>query len=124
MESLTQTIDASNADVHQGGFVGGLYVRPFDMPKGSIHKGHSHYIDHVGDLVSGAVRIRWRREDGSAEGVTDVLVPAMITVRADTWHEIEALEDSKWRCIFSEAEAEKVHGDSNAVPWHLEKPHV
>lgn len=119
------TIDKSNADLHQGGFVGdgGFYVRPMTLSKGSVHKGHSHYIDHVGNLVSGAVRVHWRREDGSAEGVTDVLVPAKILVRADTWHQIEALENSVWECWFSRAEADAMNDDAKGS-FYLEKPCV
>lgn len=115
------TIDASNAADHQGGFLGdgGFYVRPIEMRAGAVHKGHSHYIDHIGELVRGKVRIRWRREDGSAEGVVDVLVPALLTIRKDTWHSIEALEPSYWRCWFARAEADT---DEARGSFYLEKP--
>jgi hypothetical protein len=124
---MTTVIDRSNVHLYQSGYVGTedeaiAYVRPFNMKAGSVHKGHSHYIHHVGVLISGSVRVSWRREDGSAEGVTEILAaPCLLTIRKDTWHEIEALEDSVWWCWFSGAEAEKEYGDSNAVPWHLEK---
>lgn len=116
-------IDSSNADLHQGGFIGdgGFYVRQATLPKGSISIGHSHWIDHIGLLVSGAVRIKWKREDGSAEGMIDILVPAKVAIRADTWHEVEALEDSEWECWFAAAEADRVYGSRDAVPWHVEK---
>lgn len=122
---MNLVIDASNADLYQGGFLGdgGFYVRPMILKKGTKHKGHSHEIDHVGNLVSGSARVRWRREDGSAEGVTDVLVPAKMTIRADTWHEIEALEDSVWECWFARAEADSLD-DRTRGRFFLEKADV
>lgn len=119
-----EAIDESNADLHQGGFVGGFYIRPMRLINaGECHDGHEHYIDHPMNLIRGSVRIEWRKQATGESGVLDVLVPCKVLIRADTWHKITALEDDTfWECWFSEGEAEKVYGDKNAVPWHMEKP--
>jgi quercetin dioxygenase-like cupin family protein len=124
-------IDRSNADLYRGGFASdGTYltpdsafmVRPIDLAAGQRHKGHAHYIDHVGNLVSGQARVHWRREDGSDEGVIEMLVPAKVLIRADTWHEIEAVTDCVWECWFAAASAAQLDPESRAR-WYLEKPH-
>jgi hypothetical protein len=121
---IVKTIDETNADLHQGGFVGegGFYVRRWTGHRGQVCKGHAHWIDHVGNLVSGQVRIRWRNPDTGEEGIVEMLVPSKICVRAERWHQIEALTDGViWECWFAAAEADRVYGSRDAVPWHLEK---
>lgn len=117
----TKTIDAMNADLHQGGFIGmgGFYVRPFTHKKGEVYQGHAHYIDHVGNLVSGAVRVHWRDPDGT-EGIVEMLVPSKIHMPAGRHHRIEPLEDSRWECWFAKAEADRIYGDDAQVRWTLE----
>jgi len=123
---MKKTINQENADIYESGFVGEhTYIRRFKLAKGEKKDGHSHYIDHTGNLVSGAARITWHHEtDLMRHGVIDLLVPAKVDIRADCWHEIEALEDSVWECWFSAHEAERVYGveQAKAVNWHLEKP--
>lgn len=115
-------IDQSNAEDHQGGFVGmgGFYIRPFQHRAGEVYLGHSHYIDHVGNLVSGAVRVHWKDPDGS-EGVIEMLVPSKIHMPAGRHHRIEPLVDSVWECWFSKAEADRIYCEDSQVNWTLEK---
>jgi len=124
-------IDESNADQYTDGMCrdgtehapeGAFFVRRFVMPAGDVHAGHSHWIDHVGNLVSGQALVRWRREDGSAEGEIEMLVPAKILVRADTWHEITALTPCVWECWFSRDAAEKLTDEEGRRNWYFEKP--
>ena len=124
------TIDQSNAEMYCGGFAregtphapdSAFFIRPFELKAGQEHKGHSHFIDHVGNLVSGQARVEWRREDGTAEGTIDMLIPSKILIRADTWHRIVALTDITWECWFSRADADKLTDDEGRRQWFLEK---
>lgn len=115
------TIDQSNAEDHRGGFVGagGFYIRPFSHKKGVDYVGHSHFIDHVGNLLSGQVRVHWKDPDGTA-GVTEMLVPCKIHMPAERHHRLEILEDAEWECWFAQAEADRVYGADSKVKWNLE----
>lgn len=117
---MNLTIDESNADVHRGGFVGtgGFYIRPFHHAKGAQYQGHSHYIDHVGNLVSGKVRVHW--SEGDESGVIDMLVPCKIHMPAGRHHRLEIIEDAVWECWFAQAEADKIYGDDTKIDWNLE----
>lgn len=115
------TIDDSNAHEHQGGWIGigGFYVRAFEHKVGEPYQGHEHYIDHVGNLLSGKARVYWRDRDGT-EGVIEMLVPSKIHMPKDRWHRIEAIEDTRWECWFSKAEADRLCLDPQ-THWTLEK---
>lgn len=117
-----QVIDATNAVENQGGFVGlgGFYVRQFMHKKGSNYIGHAHHIDHVGNLLSGQVRVHWRDPDG-AKGVIDMLVPSKIHMPKDRWHQIECMTDeASWECWFAQAEDDRLCLDPE-TNWTLEK---
>ena len=123
-------IDHDNAEQYQGGFArddtplapeGAFFIRPIALKTGEQHAGHSHHIDHVGNLVSGQARIKWRREGGSGEGEIVLLVPSKILIRADTWHEITALTDAQWECWFSRDAADKL-SDFERTNYYFEKP--
>lgn len=118
MERLT--INEANAEDHRGGFVGtgGFYIRPFEHKAGTEYVGHSHYIDHVGNLVSGKVRVHW--SEGEQSGVIDMLVPSKIHMPAGRFHRIEVIEDALWECWFAKAEADRIYGDAATVDWTLE----
>lgn len=107
---------------HNRGFVGGLYIRPFGpVAVGYVHEGHAHYIDHAMFVESGAVRVDWSSPDGRS-GSLIVEAPNFVNVKAEASHRIEALEDgTRWRCIFAEAEAEKLSDAEKAVPFHSER---
>ncbi len=117
-------VDASNVDLFRGGFLGagGFYVRPFKIRAGERKAGHEHYINHLGMLLSGKARVHWRTPDGSQSGTVDFTVPwAAMHIRADHWHEIEAITDVEWACVFSKHEADAIYGDAAKVDWIMEK---
>jgi len=119
-------VDEANIDLFRGGFLGrgGYYVRPFSLKAGQRKPGHAHYINHLGLLLSGQVRIHWRKPDGSEAGTVEIRTPwAAMHIRADYWHEIEAITDVEWACIFSKAEADRVYGDAAQVDWIMEREH-
>ena len=123
-QSEVMVVDESNADLFRGGFLGrgGFYVRPFRLKAGERKPGHEHEINHLGLLLSGQARVHWRTPDGSQSGTVEFRTPwAAMHVRADYWHEIEAITDVEWACLFSKAEADRVLGDAAAVEWTMEK---
>lgn len=116
-------VDDTNIDLFRGGFLGlgGFYVRPFKLKAGERKKGHEHYINHLGFLLSGQARIHWKSPDGKF-GTVEIRVPwAAMHIRADYWHEIEAITDVEWACVFSKTEADKVYGEAASVDWIMEK---
>jgi hypothetical protein len=125
-----ERIDASNAHLFMSGFTddGGFYRRLMEIKPGKPHNGHSHYINHTGELLTGdGVRIHWHHEHDLDDcGVTEVLAPFVtIDIKANYWHSFELIGGPVlWRCWFAKAEADLVYGDASKVPWHLEKPHV
>jgi hypothetical protein len=80
----------------------------------------AHYIDHVGNLLSGQVRVHWKDPDGTT-GVIEMLRPCKINMPAGRHHRLEILEDTKWECWFAKAEADRIYGDESTVRWTLEK---
>lgn len=117
-------IDESNADIFRGGWMGsgGFYARPFKIQAGDKKPGHEHYIDHLGMLLDGRAILRWRAPDNSKSGVIDIRVPlVMFHIRADYWHEIEAITTVDWMCLFSKAEADRIYGKDTDVRWIMEK---
>ena len=116
-------IDASNAGLHQDGFIGGFYIRKMGpYAAGRECRGHAHYIDHPMNLVRGQVRIEWSNPTTGESGTVEVLLPCKILIKAEVHHKIIPLvDDTYWECWFSEAEAEKVYPDQT-IPWHMEKP--
>ena len=92
------------------GFFGDFYVRKFVHKVGDPYQGHSHFIDHAGQLLSGEVVIYWRDPDGSA-GETPMKGPSIVNMPAGRHHRIEAIGgDASWLCWFSYSEAARVHG--------------
>jgi hypothetical protein len=114
----TATIDESNIDLHQGGFIGGFYIRPMGpMKKGEANQGHAHHIDHCHNLVRGQLRIEWEAPDGT-RGEVLALVPCKILIKAEFKHKMTALVDDTYgECWFAEAQAEKQLGTID-VPWN------
>lgn len=119
-------VDEHNADLFRGGFigVGGFYARPFRIPAGQRKPGHEHYISHLGMLLSGDARVHWRSPDGTQAGTVEFRAGwACMHIRADYWHEIEAVTDVEWVCLFSKTEADRIYGDAAKVDWTMEKEH-
>ena len=108
---------------HNHGFIGGLYIRPFGPLKaGAFHEGHRHFIDHATFVEYGAVRIDWKAEDGR-NGVVVVEAPNFIPVKATAVHKVTALiEGTRYRCIFAEAEAEKLDQTNGPIPYMMGLP--
>lgn len=115
---------------HVQGFVGGFYGRPFSGDVGYVHEGHAHYIDHALELVMGTIRVRWHKPDGRSGVVVvegpKVLgdLPMLVPILAGADHTIEVIEPAVWRCLFAEAEAEKIEEAEGAVPYNMERAHV
>jgi hypothetical protein len=102
---------------HNQGPIGGHYIHLFGpFAAGHIYEGHRHYIPHLFDLVRGAATIYWAHIDGR-HGILVVQAPNCVNVRADAWHTvITRMNDTRWRCLFSEKEAD------GQADWHSEKP--
>lgn len=118
-------VDEGNADLFRGGFLGqgAFYVRPFKLKSGECKQGHAHYIDHLWLLLSGQARVNWKAPDGSEGSVLLAGGWAALHIKADYWHEIVAVTDAEFCCMFSKHEADRVYGDAATVEWTLEKDH-
>ena len=108
----------------QLGYYGGIYFRkhgPFKA--GGRVEGHRHYVDHVTFLSSDRVRVLYRKALSDAPfKEVEIVAPFFFEVAADTYHEIQALEDgTAWACIFAvppeEAEGEPLPFNQQ-VPEH------
>lgn len=102
-----------------GGEGGGLYFRTLGpMAAGHTHEGHRHFQDHWTFLLSGSVRVRYKKP-GEEEQTTVFIAPYKFVIAAEVYHSIEALEDGTvWSCCFvSPADA-----DTRAVAYHAERP--
>jgi quercetin dioxygenase-like cupin family protein len=74
-------------------------ARPHSYPKGCVHRGHAHVVEHVTYLEKGRISIK--RDDRALP--VEYAAPMWIEMPARVWHEITALEDSFWYCIFFDA---------------------
>lgn len=102
-----------------GGEGGGLYWRTFPSNKGDVHTGHRHFQDHWTVLFTGSVRVRYRsKADGDVERSAVFIAPYKFVIAADTYHQIEALEDGTlWSCEF----VVPADVDKRAVAYHAER---
>jgi hypothetical protein len=111
-----QRIDASNAELHQAGFIGGFYIRPNRLEPHEETQGHEHYVDHVSNILDAPLRIEWHVPGTDRAGVIEVEVPCKILVKAEAWHKFIAYDKPvRWECWF--AETEEASGR-----FHLDKP--
>ena len=83
--------DADPGTIHH--FSSGVYAKQMSLPAGYMAISHSHNYDHLSILGKGRVIVR--TDDDAQEYVG----PACLTIKANTHHQIEALEDSVWFCI-------------------------
>lgn len=74
-------------------FSSGVYAKETHIPAGLKISQHKHSFDHMSLLASGSVIVR---ADGWVESYT---APAVIDMKADTAHEVEAITDVVWFCI-------------------------
>jgi len=96
--------------------LGNIFVRTmFFEKKGQVVGGHTHNFDHVTLILTGAVRIKYRKEINGTlvlQGEREFRAPsrmdgdsateAMVVIKRDVHHEITALEDNThcW-CVFA-----------------------
>lgn len=96
-------VDASNAHLHQSGFIGGFYIRSMSLPAGESNEGHEHFTDHVSNILETPVRIEWTNPRTGETGVVHIEAPCKVLIKADIWHRFVALEKPvRWECWFPE----------------------
>jgi hypothetical protein len=71
-------------------------ARPHRYKAGDVHTGHAHVIQHVTYLEAGTVSVK--RSDREAPAVYSA--PMWIEMPAAVWHEISAVTDAFWWCVF------------------------
>jgi hypothetical protein len=71
-------------------------ARPHRYSAGDVHRGHAHVIQHVTYLQSGQISIK--RSD--REAPTVYLAPMWVEMPAEVWHEITAVTEAFWWCVF------------------------
>lgn len=81
-------------------FGGGSYIKETHIPRGAKLGQHAHDHDHLSVLVSGAVLLTI---DGETDGFDGYKV---FTIKAGKKHEIEAMSDSVWLCIWATEETD------------------
>jgi len=82
-------------------FSDGLYAKEMFLPKGYIAYSHSHAFAHLSILAKGRVIVR--TDDYNQEYVA----PACINIEANTYHQIESLDDCVWFCIHATDEKDE-----------------
>lgn len=96
---------------------GNIYIRPTVLPAGERVDGHTHNFDHTTIVFRGVVQVRkWRPivevngeprigDDGKPMywlvGDKTFISPAHFLVEAGSTHEITALEDTEFWCVYS-----------------------
>lgn len=85
-------------------FSSGVYAKEMHIPVGYVVGSHAHKFDHMSLLAKGTVLVK------TDDGEEQYSAPAVITIKAETHHEIHALEDTVWFCIHAteETDASKV----------------
>ena len=81
-------------------FSDGLYAKEMYLPKGYIAYSHSHAYSHLSILAKGRVIIKTDDYNKEYEA------PACINIEANTYHQIESLDDCVWFCIHATDEAD------------------
>lgn len=88
----TQTVtEADLAPEHF--FIQDLYARKMTIPAGTQVPTHQHMYDHLSILAQGRVRV-------TVGPVTqEYRAPAMIEIKKNLTHSIQAMDDSVWFCV-------------------------
>ena len=81
-------------------FSHGLYSRQMILPAGNMAFSHSHTYSHLSILAKGRVIVK--TDDYNKE----YTAPTCIEIEANTYHQIEALEDAVWFCIHATDETD------------------
>jgi len=79
-------------------FSDGLYAKEMNMPAGHIAYSHSHPYSHLSILAKGRVILKTKEYN------KEYIAPACINIEANTYHQIESLEDCVWFCIHATEE--------------------
>jgi quercetin dioxygenase-like cupin family protein len=87
-------------------FSSGVYAKRVDIPAGRVLQQHAHPFDHLSILARGTVLLK------SAGHMERVKGPAVLTIPANTLHEVESLTDAVWLCIHAtdETDPDKIDG--------------
>jgi hypothetical protein len=80
-------------------FSDGLYAKKMIIPKGFTACQHKHHYSHLSILAKGRVILRTDYYN------KEYVAPACIDIKAEIYHQIEALEDCVWFCIHATEEA-------------------
>jgi quercetin dioxygenase-like cupin family protein len=86
-------------------FSDGLYAKQMTIPKGFMACQHKHHFSHLSILAKGHVIVR--TDDYNQE----YIAPACIEIKAEIYHQIEALEDAVWFCIHATEETDPDKAD-------------
>lgn len=78
---------------HHGG---GAYIKESVLPAGQSLPQHAHEHDHLSYLVAGQVAVQIGDE------VTTVAAPRAMLIRRGMQHQITAITDALWLCVWSE----------------------
>ncbi len=81
---------------------GNIFIRPNPLEKkGDVVEGHKHNFDHTTIVFKGSVHVKAVKPDGTIKE-KDFVAPSHFLVKADTEHEITALEDNtEFWCVYS-----------------------
>jgi len=82
-------------------FSDGLYAKEMTMPSGYVAYSHSHPYSHLSILAKGRVIVRTDSYN------QEYVAPACINIEANTYHQIESLEDCVWFCIHATDETDE-----------------
>lgn len=98
-ETASATLDEAQAQAEHF-FTQGLYAKKMAIPAGTHIPTHRHVYDHLSILAQGRVRV--------TVGVVtqEYRAPAMIEIKKDLTHTIQAVEDSVWFCVHATEETD------------------
>lgn len=79
---------------------GNIYIRPNRLKEGEVVSGHTHHFDHTTIFFTGTFRVEATLPGGAY--ITRLFqAPAHCLIRADVKHEITALTDGEFWCVYS-----------------------
>lgn len=81
-------------------FGGGAYIKETRLPAGTMLGQHAHVHDHLSVLMQGSVRLI---VDGVAQ---EISAPEVLTLSAGRQHEVQALSDALWLCVWGTDETD------------------
>lgn len=88
-------------------FFGGVYLKRFDIPAGSLLISHKHSYGHPSILASGEAILQ------TADGKARLVGPVAVTIAAGVQHSLTAITDVVWFCIHAADVAEKAYQDQD-----------